>query len=58
MACLCHSDIVNGTRESEVGDFDPFHPILKQNIQRLNIAMDQALFVSGCQTGCDLHSDA
>jgi hypothetical protein len=55
---LRHDGIVHGPRQPEVGDLDPLHPVLQQDVGWLDVAMDQTLGMRLGQTGSCLHADA
>ena len=55
---LGHRDIVDGPRQTEIGDLHALDAVFEQDIRRLDIAMNQTLLVSGRQSLGNLHSDA
>ena len=57
-AGLRHLHVVGGAGQAEVGDLDALDAVFEQDVGRLDVAMDQALLVSGGQAGGDLAADA
>lgn len=57
-ACLRDGCIVDRTCQAEVGDLQPIHAIIEQNIGRLDIAMDETLTVSRRQSRRNLMTDS
>ena len=52
-----HANIVDRSREPEVGQLDSFDAVLEQNVCRLDVSMNQALTMSRGQPGRGLHAD-
>ena len=57
LARLRNANIIRRASQSEIGDLHPLDTILQQDVGGLDVAMDEALLVSGSQSRCDLHPD-
>jgi hypothetical protein len=57
-AALGQAGVIGCAGQAEVGDLDPPGAVLQQDVGRLDVAVDQALFVGGGQADGDLQADA
>jgi hypothetical protein len=57
-AALCQAGVLHRAGQAEVSDLDAPAALGQQDVGRLDVAVDQPLFVGGVQTGGDLQADA